>query len=434
MNPVDESIMRMVAQDAHGHLQQIQRAWRYYHGRAPKRLKVAAGQPDDNVVVGKPRTIVNKSVSYLFGKGVEFDLPEGTAEAAGQWLDEVWEHNGRDARLIELAMNGSVSGHAFLKLRLGTPYPEIIVLDPATVTPKHDMENVRKTLGYTIQYPAIDPDTGRPMTVRQLIEPDGESWLITDQRAYSGGAWQTVHTEPWPYPFAPVLDCQNLPCPTDFWGLSDLEEDILGLIDARNFGLSNWNRINKHFADPKMWGKKISAQEFRSGVGEIPLFQNSDAELHMMEAQSDQGSTRELDRRLDEEIHEASQTPPIATGKLESVGNLSGVAMQILFAPLLEKTRLKRVLYGTLLAETCRRLLIIGKHGDIRPTLSWPEMLPSDPMAERQALLLDQQMGVASKETISQKLGYDWESENQNMTEETDTTADQFVTQLDRGL
>jgi hypothetical protein len=49
---------------------------------------------------------------------------------------------------------------------------------------------------------------------------------------------------------------------------------------------------------------------------------------------------------------------------------------------------------------------------DAPVVVHWPELVPSDPIAEREALLLDEQLGV-SKDTILEKLGYDPELERE---------------------
>ena len=74
--------------------------------------------------------------------------------------------------------------------------------------------------------------------------------------------------------------------------------------------------------------------------------------------------------------------------------------------------------------EKNRCLLAMGGFGDTHLTsMQWPELLPSDPLQERQYLLLDDQMGIASKETISQHLGYEWETEQKRIAEETTAAA-----------
>jgi hypothetical protein len=124
----------------------------------------------------------------------------------------------------------------------------------------------------------------------------------------------------------------------------------------------------------------------------------------------------DLDRRLDEAIHEGSRTPAIATGKVEGIGQLSGVALQILYGPLVQKIEAKRQTYGDMLRLACRHLLELGGFGaEIDVNIVWPEILPQDMQAERAALQVDIGLGVVSKSTVAQKLGYDWDTEQARM-------------------
>lgn len=59
------------------------------------------------------------------------------------------------------------------------------------------------------------------------------------------------------------------------------------------------------------------------------------------------------------------------------------------------------------------RMLDAGNKGrDLRPEVSWPEILPSNPKDEREAAAIDHELG-ASAETILTRFGYDWETEKQ---------------------
>ncbi len=51
--------------------------------------------------------------------------------------------------------------------------------------------------------------------------------------------WETVSDVRWPYAFAPIVDCQNLPAPNEYWGVSDIEDDLIEITDASNFIMSN---------------------------------------------------------------------------------------------------------------------------------------------------------------------------------------------------
>jgi hypothetical protein len=246
--------------------------------------------------------------------------------------------------------------------------------------------------------------------------PDGGRWLIRDEKAYSGERWLTVSETIWPYEFPPIVDCQNLPNPHDYWGISDLEDDVLRLNETINFVLSNLVRIVRYHAHPKTWGRGFRADQLDLSVDETIILPSPEAELRNLEMQSDLSSSIQLYLRLREAFHEIVRVPEIATGRVQGIGSLSGIALQILYQPLIEKTETKRRLYGDLLVELNRRLLAIGGFGDEHlTTLHWPELIPGDPEAEAKTLLLWQQLG-ASTDTILRRLGLDPETEREKRT------------------
>jgi len=414
-HPVDLGLAEALAAQEIAHAAAIARRWEYYLGRHPKPLRVRDGQPDDNVVVNLCRSVVDKGVSFLFGRDVRFEIVEGTETDAEAWLDACWQENRKLTLLQKLALSGAIAGHAFVKIVTDPtlPYPRLVVLDPATVVVHVAPDDHERVLAYRIQFPTVDRDTGRPVVLRQTIERDGARWIVRDERAYSGGQWQLVSERVWPHPFPPVVDCQNLPNPHDYWGISDLEDDVLRLNDSMNFLLSNLVRIVRYHAHPKTWGRGFRADQLDLSVDETIVLPSPDAELRNLEMQSDLGSSIQLYLRLREAFHEVTRVPEIATGRVEGVGSLSGVALQILYQPLIEKTETKRRLYGDLLVELNRRLLALAGFGDdVATTLHWPELIPGDPEAQAKTLLLWQQLGV-SQDTILRRLGLDPDVETQ---------------------
>lgn len=396
----------------------FKRAWEAYYGRTPKPLKVRQGGLDDNVQVNYARLIVNKGVSFLFGQDVTFELDETQQTVEEDWLQECWDSLGGALLLQKLALNGAVCGHAWAKLaapRVDSQvlYPRVIVLDPANVSVGLALDDIEQVEWYKIQYNSVDPHTGEPVVRRQWIEPDGAFWMITDEESRGGGGWKQVEETPWRYEWPPIIDCQNLPLPNEFWGMSDLESDVLELNRSIDFSLSNTARIIRFHGHPKTWGKGFSLDQLKVAIDETIVLNSPEAELHNLEMESDLSSSIAFYDRLREALHEVSQVPEVATGKLEGIGALSGLALQILYQPLMEKTEVKRRTYGGLLVELNRRLLEMGGFGpDNRTVLHWPEMLPTDAMAERQTALLDEQLGV-SRDTLLQQLGYDPELERQ---------------------
>lgn len=420
MSMVTQHIRDLVAIEELERQQRYRRAWEAYHGEQPKPLKVRAGEPDDNARVNYARLIVDKGVSFLFGQDVTFELDETQRTRAEEWLDECWQSIGGMLLLQKLALNGGVCGHVWAKVlpakagyTTGPSYPRVVVLDPANVSVGLAPDDIEEIVWYKIQYSAVDPHSGDPLVRRQWIRPDGNRWQITDEESRDGGSWVTLAETRWPYPWAPVIDCQNLPLPNEFWGMSDLESDVLELSQSVDFVLSNLKKIIRYHAHPKTWGRGFDSQKLTVGIDGVIILNAPDAELHNLEMESDLASSITLYDRLREALHEVSQVPEVATGKLDNVGQLSGLALQILYQPLIEKTEVKRRSYGALLVELNRRLLEMGGFGpDNRTVLHWPEMLPTDAMAERQTALLDEQLGV-SRDTLLQQLGYDADLERE---------------------
>jgi len=433
LNPIYSSLLDLLGRDEQSRIDIMRRRWEAYYGKLPPVLRVKPGQVDDNVHLNYARMIVDKGVSFLFGQDIGFEIDETKETAAEEWLAACWQANRKMTLLQNVALIGGVTGHAFIKIVPGQPYPRLVPIDSEMVTVSLAPDDAQAIISYQIAYVARDPKTQKPIGVRQLIERDGQQWVITDQTGdMERLAWATVNETVWPYSFSPIVDCQNLPAPGEFWGCSDLEDDILEVLRAINFIASNTARIIRFHAHPKTWGRGFMAKDLRIGVDETIVLPGENAELRNLEMQSDLASSLAYLDRLRQAMHEISRVPEVATGNLERAGSLSGVALQILYQPLLEKTGTKRLLYGDMIIELNRRLLAIGGFGENHTTIHWPELLPGDPMQERQAALIDKQLGV-STDTILQRLGYNPDLERQKAQAESAQLGEQILTAFDRG-
>ncbi len=192
-------------------------------------------------------------------------------------------------------------------------------------------------------------------------------------------------------------------------------------------------RIVRYHAHPKTWGRGFTANQLNVSVDDTIVLPSPEAELRNLEMQSDLASSIALYQRQREALHEIARIPEVATGKIEHVGQLSGVALQILYRPLVEKTETKRRLYGDLLIELNRRLLALGGFGDGMVTeLHWPELVPSDIQGAAQTAVIWQQVGV-SQDTILQRLGFDPDLERQKREVSSAQFGEQLLTAFERG-
>ena len=399
------------------------RHWLYYLGQHEKQLTVRQGQADDNVVINLARIIVDKGAAFLFGKEVEWELQEGKRTPEEEYLDDVWQRNRKMTFLGKLGTSGGIYGHEFVKIvpdGITRGIPRLVSLEPENVTVFWDGDDIDSVWRYRIEYTAQGRD-GRALSRRQDIEraDNGVNWTITNWIARGGGRYipdPDMPTVPWPYPFAAVVDSQNLPLPGTYYGMSDLDDGDLQ--DAINYDASKIQRILRYHAHPKTVAKGMGNADIKINEDDVVILPGQDPNMWNLEMQSDLGAALAfLDKLTRWEMAQAG-IPDLDPAKV-NVGALSGFALSILYGDLLEKTELKRRTYGDLIVETNRRLCVIGGYGDDNICeLHWQSPLPNDETSEqvRDQFELDQEL--VSKETVQVRRGLDPEVENERIASE----------------
>jgi hypothetical protein len=454
---IAENILQQAQTADRDRLLRISRAWDAYYGKLPKPLKVKPGDQDDNVRLNYSGLIVDIGVSFLFGQMLDFEVtkPKGAGQGeassepspADKWLCDCWDANKRMTTLTKLAINGGVCGHTFVKVKQaqaakGQKFPRLIVLDPATVTALWSPEDFEEVEAYVIQWNAVDPITQKPMVRRQIIEPAdaGMRWTITDYVSKGNArSWDFLSETLWPYPWSPIFHCQNLPAPNEFYGRADLDDDVVEANTSINFNVSNISRILKIHAHPKTWGNGFEAKTLDMSVDNLIVLPDPEAKLQNLEMQSDLSSSLEFYTKLKEALHEIAQIPEVATGKMDKIGALSGVALEILFKPIVQKTGKKQLTYGDMLADLNGRLLELGgtpTSGGFTPggkgegqkvSAHWPNVIPVNTKEDAETGTIYDTLGV-SRETILTRLGFDAALEQKKRaaqdTDEADQAAD----------
>ena len=424
-------------------IREIGQRWEAYLGQHKNSLKVRPKEPNDNVRVNITGVIVDAGVDFLFGDDLDFEeereqgdeqgSEDGADTPAEQWLNQVWDDSRRMTALQKLGINGGYAGHAALKIqpREGAPAeepPRLIVIDPATFSAQWSEDDIDFVESYRITWNVVRD--GKPAVRRQRHErTDAGQWEIIDEISIGdSGRWLLIGQTPWPYTWSPIIDCQNLPNPNEYYGRPDLTDDVVEANLAINGVLSDMRKSVRLHASPKLWGSGIGEDsKLDVAPDEMIILPDKEAQIGTIEARHDPAAI-ELYARLKAALHEQARVPEIASGKLDQIGQLSGLALQILYGPLVRKTRTKRRTYGELIRDTNRRLIELrfGEKAAAGKTLvHWPEMLPSDPKADAETALLDYEIG-ASKSTLLEKRGYDADTEQKKRTEEDAASQDKL--------
>lgn len=408
-------------------------ALRYYDGLEPdKILRVKPGDVDDNVATNYAATIVDKGVSFLFGEELGIEIGSEGDDSGEAFLEEVWPMDARSVDLVDLGTNGAIFGHAWLKIALDAGRPEIYVLDSQNMSAEWDKKNYKRVNLYRNQYNTTD-DAGQPIIWREDTIRNGNQWQIVESYSTPDkSGWIEVSRVNWPYEFAPVFECKNLPKPNEFYGRADLSRYVLALIFYLARVDSLINKIIRAHASPKPVARGLKPQDLKIGTEEILYLPSVEQKLELLEMSGDLRGAMDFRKQLREALSEVSHVPEVATGKLDSIGQLSGLALKILYGPLLDQTVKKRRLYGKLVKDAVSALLQIGGKGGLPITLRWPNPMPSDENAALNNALIKKQIGVSS-DTLLLELGYDPDQEKEKRQADAEEAMARAERQFNRG-
>jgi hypothetical protein len=432
-------------------IEKIQKAWQAYETELAKPFVPLPGEPDPNVMGNEVLPAVDTVVSFVFGDEVEISVDQGAPEGAQDFLNTVWgRKEARIPLLQRWLMNGDMSGRAFLRIVPGPDAAnlqdrvfELVEVDPCTIFVKTAPQNCQKVMLFCIEYCCDEKNTlGKPVKMYyreeiSRIDPDQNTsqglpdkdttWSIQHwtQDLVSGNMLPTNDNWipagepiPWPYPFPPIFSNQNLPRPNEFWGYPGVNKALIGINEAINLVNSNINIT-----------EKIQRILYSNGVGDgtIDVHPNKITQLPEIESkiaavnlQTNTANSREFAGDLRGEAEELTGVPMIASGRTAYMpsGNLSGIAIKLLFMSLLKKRSKMCCLYGNTIIEVSQALLVLAGFSEkIEITLGWQNPLPADVLADVQAAQLKQSIGV-SKQTTLRELGYDPEEEAKLCAEE----------------
>lgn len=375
--------------------------WEAFYGRYPSPRGVKKKQKP--VIVNYVRLVVYKAADALFGHPFRVETGSRALDADVEaWL----EAQGGLTLWHSVAVTGAITGLAAVWVgpdgslgEVDTTYLEIV-------------PEPRDYRAFTEARLYLENRTRK--VLRRADE--GEGWVVITERMVSGvPRWEAVgEPEPWPWPFPPLVYCQNLPAPHEVWGISEAEV-VYSLNLALNSLLTHAEVVAHRFASPRLVGFGFRRETVQMISEESMLvIPEKNADIKTVDPRPDLASILALANQIRATVMEVAQTPDIALGRVEglNLGGLSGVALRVLYQPMIDKLAAKRRLYGRLVTEAIRRAMVVtGKAGpDQVYRIAWPDILPENVLESRQAAIMEQQLGVSAY-TILRRLGYDPEQE-----------------------
>lgn len=413
-------------------IQKIRDYWNFYEGYHWENV----GESDKpQITENYCRRFVDKFVAFELGLGFTVSVPAEQEDVNDKetpvnvFLDEVWDDNNRDTFCIELGQSKSITGDGWVQVRfehpstLNDPFGEhpkgrikIDVIPSNIIFPIYDNHDKDRLLQVVIAYPIEthvyeDGVIQNRQTTHKIYkqiwgENIVEEWVGQDK----------VATYPNPYGVIPFVQIKNYPLVGRTTGVSDLE-DIIPLNMELNFKKSDISEIIDYHSAPVtvVYGAKVTALE--KGANKVWGGLPKDARVQNLELNSDLGASVGYTSSLKTAIHEVGSIPEGALGGSQAISNTSGVALQFVNMPLIERTRVKQNETSKGLQRINKLILLIAvKEGLIEmPSdmdnkefytthITFPDSLPKDRLIELQQIQLELQLGLESKKGAMRRL------------------------------
>ena len=446
-------------------LKRIKEAWNFYEGYHWEGI-------DDldtpQVTFNYCRPFVNKFVSFEFGKGFNITTPveiedEGVTindhkieinldtDGDGQLSDveikkeyrirektesdfllQVWSDNNKDILITELGQTKSITGEAWVKVQyegiddLNDPFEEypngrirLSVLPTQFVFPRFNDHDKDKLESLLIMYP-IRTERNTGLLMKRTVETTilyKEFWTDTEIVVYEGGV--EVDRMENPYGFIPFVQIKNFPIAGRTRGVGDLD-DIIPLNVELNVKKSDVSEIIDYHSAPitLVYGAKIGNLE--KGAYKVWGGLPKDAKVENLELNGNLSASAIYISDVKTSMCEIAGIPETVLGGASAISNTSGVALQYMNLPLIERTRIKRSCTSSGLQRVNKMILFLGLHHGLieRPKnismrdflhneVELPDTLPKDELIELQKIQQEMTLGLECRHGAMERIGKD---------------------------
>lgn len=414
-------------------LERIKKAWDFYEGYHWQDIP----QTDKpQITENYCRPFVNKFVSFELGGAFSLNVDKDTIEKFKEgevttldFLNEVWKDSKKESLCIELGQSKSITGDGWLQVRYYPPkelddpfgeYPngriKVTVVPTSVVFPEYDIYDKSKLTKVVIAYPVEEEKTSvilRKTSLQKVMYK--QEW--TKERVVVTQGEKVLYDIPNKYKVIPFVQIRNYPIAGRSDGVGDLE-DLIPLNTELNLKKSDVSEIIDYHSAPitVVFGAKVSQLE--RGANKVWGGLPKDAKVQNLELNSDLGASADYIDDLKGAMHDIGGVPKGALGGEQAISNTSGVALQFVNMPLIERNKIKKseTKYGIEYANKLILLMakeegLIDMPSEVTPKEFYtteviiPDNLPKDTLIELQEIETEMRLGIESKIGAMKRLG-----------------------------
>lgn len=414
-------------------LKKIKRAWNFYEGYHWEEMP-ETDTPE--LTINYCRAFVNKFVAFELGKSfamsthkaMEGIIVTRDGRTSFEYLEDVWEDNNQFKLVTDIGQMKSVTGESWVQVRYFKPseiedpfgeYPNgrlrLLLLPTSVVFPEfdsHDRDTLsRITIMYSYEKIVRTGILGRTQKKQVLYKQiwTKDKCVVIDDK---------VTTEyPNKYGIIPFVLIKNFTIAGRTEGFSDLD-DVIPLNVELNLKESNVSEIIDYHAAPItiVYGAKVGNLE--KGANKMWGGLAKDARVENLELKGDLGASQSHISNLKLQMCEVGGIPETVLGGAQAISNTSGVALQYINLPLIERTRIKRMNTETGLEQINKLILLISVlEGLIKKPANvpnrdffhnectLPDTLPKDTLLELQQIQQEMKMGIETRKGAAKRAG-----------------------------
>ena len=349
---------------------------------------------ETQLVLNYYRAFTDFITNFTFGKGVNFRSAKETEAIVPDLLERVWEVDNNKATVLwEVGQQGAVSGDVFIKVAYEESYTDpagrvhpgrvrILPLNAAFAFPEfhpHDRERlIRFKLKYRFWGTSLE-GTRQVFTYTEILTDDIIEEYINDE---------LIDSRPNPLGTIPVIHIPNVRISGSPWGLADCF-DIININRAYNETATDIADIVNYHAAPVTVIIGAKASQLEKGANKVWGGLPKDARVENLEggAQGLKGAMEFLGM-MKKSMHEMIGIPETALGQAMPISNTSGVALSIMFQPLMNRYHQKIIQYAHGL-ERVNELILLNLALKEPETFKWDPDKSTVPLKEGQLSQLD---------------------------------------------
>lgn len=278
------------------------------------------------------RPIVNLAAGWMAADPLKWEVKDNPD--AREAAEQIWTRSGAEGALLRAAFASVLLGDvAAVAAEDDAGLPRIEFLDPAICFPTFDPSDYQQLKSLEVRYEGI-ADDGAPVLISEFYGP-------TERALYHGDAL----VEQQSYDVLPVVWIRNQELMGWPYGISDLD-CVIDLVEEYDHVAGKQTKIIDYHAAPVPVFKGIKASEIEKHAN-TAYFLPTDGSAEFLEWKGDHPDIDRQLTRIRNALAEMSETPPVAFGQADSgLTSISGVALQILYGPLIGKTRRRQAFWS----------------------------------------------------------------------------------------